>query len=59
MGYQYVAECDGPVSREQAAAAASIGRTLAAYHLDKLAGAGLLNPRAHTRSVDAGPFLRT
>ncbi len=40
--YQYVAECDGPVSREQAADAAKIGRTLAAYHLDKLADAGLL-----------------
>jgi predicted ArsR family transcriptional regulator len=40
--YEYVIESDGPVSREQAAAAASIGRTLAAYHLDKLAEAGLL-----------------
>jgi predicted ArsR family transcriptional regulator len=40
--YQYVTESDGPVSREQAADAASIGRTLAAYHLDKLADAGLL-----------------
>ena len=40
--YEYVTESDGPVSREQAAAAASIGRTLAAYHLDKLADAGLL-----------------
>lgn len=40
--YEYVTENDGPVSREQAAAAASIGRTLAAYHLDKLADAGLL-----------------
>ena len=27
--YEYVIESDGPVSREQAAAAASIGRTLA------------------------------
>ena len=33
--YEHVIESDGPVSREQAAAAASIGRTLAAYHLDK------------------------
>jgi predicted ArsR family transcriptional regulator len=40
--YEYVLESDGPVSREQAAAAASIGRTLAAYHLDILADAGLL-----------------
>lgn len=40
--YEYVIESDGPVSREQAAAAAAVGRTLAAYHLDKLAEAGLL-----------------
>jgi predicted ArsR family transcriptional regulator len=40
--YEYVTESDEPVSREQAAAAASIGRTLAAYHLDILANAGLL-----------------
>jgi predicted ArsR family transcriptional regulator len=40
--YECVLESDEPVSREQAAAAASIGRTLAAYHLDKLADAGLL-----------------
>jgi predicted ArsR family transcriptional regulator len=40
--YEYVTENDAPVSREQAAAAASVGRTLAAYHLDKLADAGLL-----------------
>lgn len=41
--YEYVSECDDPTSREQAAAAAGIGRTLAAYHLDKLADAGLLS----------------
>lgn len=41
--YQYIAEHEGSVSREQAADAAGIGRTLAAYHLDKLADAGLLN----------------
>ncbi|MGZ4521269.1 MAG: ArsR family transcriptional regulator, partial [Mycobacteriaceae bacterium] len=35
--YEYVTECAEPASREQAAAAAGIGRTLAAYHLDKLA----------------------
>jgi predicted ArsR family transcriptional regulator len=40
--YGYVIAQDAPVSREQAAAAAGIGRTLAAYHLDKLAEAGLL-----------------
>ncbi|MGH3472187.1 MAG: helix-turn-helix transcriptional regulator [Nocardioidaceae bacterium] len=40
--YGYVIAQDDPVSREQAAAAVGIGRTLAAYHLDKLAGVGLL-----------------
>jgi predicted ArsR family transcriptional regulator len=41
--YDYVAACDEPVSREEAAAATGIGRSLAAYHLDKLAAAGLLD----------------
>ena len=40
--YEYVAGSRGPTSREQAAAATGIGHTLAAYHLDKLADAGLL-----------------
>ncbi|WP_255450290.1 metalloregulator ArsR/SmtB family transcription factor [Skermania sp. ID1734] len=41
--YEYVASRDEPVSREDAAAAAGIGRTLAAYHLDKLADAGIFS----------------
>jgi predicted ArsR family transcriptional regulator len=40
--YEYVTERDVPVSRDDAAAAVGIGRTLAAYHLDKLADADLL-----------------
>lgn len=40
--YGFVCEQRGPVSRDRAAAATGIGRTLAAYHLDKLVGAGLL-----------------
>lgn len=40
--YEYVSGQDRPVSREEAAAATGITRTLAAYHLDKLADAGLL-----------------
>lgn len=40
--YDYVVARDAPVSREEAATALEIGRTLAAYHLDKLAEAGLL-----------------
>ncbi|HEY7054094.1 MAG TPA: ArsR family transcriptional regulator, partial [Mycobacterium sp.] len=31
--YEYVVHSGGSVSRDQAAAAAGIGRTLAAYHL--------------------------
>ena len=53
--YEYVIECDGPVSREQAAAAASIGRTLAAYHLDKLADAGLLTISYQRPAGRGGP----
>jgi predicted ArsR family transcriptional regulator len=53
--YEYVIESDGPVSREQAAAAASIGRTLAAYHLDKLADAGLLTVSYQRPAGRGGP----
>lgn len=41
--YQYIASCDEPVAREDAATAVGISRTLAAYHLDKLAEAGILS----------------
>lgn len=40
--YEYVASRDEPVARDDAAAAVSISRTLAAYHLDRLADAGIL-----------------
>lgn len=40
--YAYVAGQRDPVTRDQAAAAAGMSRTLAAYHLDKLTEAGLL-----------------
>lgn len=40
--YQFTAGQDEPVTRDQAAAATGISRTLAAYHLDKLADAGLV-----------------
>jgi len=40
--YDYVASRDAPVGREEAAAAAGMSRTLAAYHLDRLTAAGLL-----------------
>jgi predicted ArsR family transcriptional regulator len=53
--YEYVTESSGPVSREQAASAASIGRTLAAYHLDKLAEAGLLTVSYQRPEGRGGP----
>lgn len=40
--YEYVAAQPDPVTREGAAAATGITRTLAAYHLDKLTDAGLI-----------------
>ena len=40
--YEYVASQDKPVRRDDAAEAAGVSRTLAAYHLDRLAEAGLL-----------------
>jgi predicted ArsR family transcriptional regulator len=40
--YEHVAAAGGPVSRNAVADALSIGRTLAAHHLDKLAEAGLV-----------------
>lgn len=53
--YAYVAGQTEPVSRDQAAAAAGIGRTLAAYHLDKLAEAGLLTTRYQRPEGRRGP----
>jgi predicted ArsR family transcriptional regulator len=40
--YAYIRHAEGPVTRDQVAAAAGISRKLAAFHLDKLAAAGLL-----------------
>lgn len=40
--YEYVASQDIPVRRDNAAKATGVSRTLAAYHLDRLAEAGLL-----------------
>jgi predicted ArsR family transcriptional regulator len=40
--YEFVSGSTEPVARDEAAAAARIGRALAAYHLDKLVGLGLL-----------------
>jgi predicted ArsR family transcriptional regulator len=40
--YEFVCAAGRPVSRDDAAAHAGIGRTLAAYHLDRLAEGGLV-----------------
>jgi predicted ArsR family transcriptional regulator len=53
--YDHVAGQSSPVSREEAAAAVGIGRTLAAYHLDRLAAEGLLTVTHERRSGRSGP----
>ncbi len=53
--YEYVAAQDGPVRRDDAAAAIGISRTLAAYHLDRLAQAGLLATRYARPPGRGGP----
>jgi predicted ArsR family transcriptional regulator len=46
---------DGGVGRDEAAAAVGISRALAAYHLDKLVEAGLLETRFERRTGRRGP----
>jgi len=53
--YEYVSDAGRPVSREEAAGAAGITRTLAAYHLDKLAEAGLLATTYQRPAGRGGP----
>jgi len=53
--YEHVAGQPDPVSRDAAAAATGIGRTLAAYHLDRLAAEGLLTVAYERRSGRTGP----
>lgn len=50
-----MASCDAPVTREDAAAAVGISRTLAAYHLDKLAEFGILTVNYARPSDRTGP----
>ena len=54
--YDHVAAQTAPVSREEVAAGRGVGRTLAAYHLDRLAAEGLLDrhPRAPHRPQRPG-----
>ena len=53
--YEFVAASDGPVSRDQAAESADVQRTLAAFHLDKLATAGLLDVEFRRLNGRSGP----
>jgi predicted ArsR family transcriptional regulator len=53
--YDYVSAQAGPVGRDEVATALGIGRTLAAYHLDRLAKEGLLAVAYARRSGRTGP----
>ena len=53
--YDHVSAQPAPVSREEVAAAAGVGRTLAAYHLDRLAAEGLLVVTSERRTGRTGP----
>jgi predicted ArsR family transcriptional regulator len=53
--YQVVVAGDGPVGRDEVATALGVGRTLAAFHLDKLVDAGLLEVSYARRSGRSGP----
>jgi predicted ArsR family transcriptional regulator len=53
--YRVVADSGRPVGRDEAAAAAGVGRPLAAYHLDKLVELGLLSASYQRPQGRAGP----
>jgi predicted ArsR family transcriptional regulator len=53
--YQYVQRQPRAVSRDDAAAAVGISRALAAFHLDKLVGLGLLKAEYRRLSGRSGP----
>lgn len=53
--YDYVAGQPDAVGRDQAAAALGISRELAAFHLDRLVGAGLLEAEYRRRNGRTGP----
>ena len=53
--YEYVVEQGAWVGREQAAAATGISRTLAAHHLDRLAGEGLVEVEFRRLGDRRGP----
>ena len=53
--YEFVRATAAPTSREQAARALGISRTLAAYHLDKLVESGLLTTEFRRAEGRTGP----
>ena len=53
--YEVVTRQDGPMGRDEAAAAAGIGRALAVYHLDKLVESGLLTASYQRPAGRSGP----
>jgi predicted ArsR family transcriptional regulator len=53
--YHCVTSRDGGVGRDEAAAAVGVSRALAAYHLDRLVDAGLLDTRFERRTERRGP----
>ena len=53
--YDYVSAQGGPAGRDEVATALGIGRTLAAYHLDRLAKEGLLSVAYARRWGRTGP----
>jgi predicted ArsR family transcriptional regulator len=53
--YDVVTSQPGPVSRDEAASAAGIGRALAVYHLDKLVESGLLTASYQWPPGRSGP----
>jgi len=53
--YEHVAGVDDAVDRDEAAAAVGVGRPLAAFHLDRLVVAGLLDVEYRRRSGRSGP----
>lgn len=50
--YDFVRHQDRPVTREEAAEARAISRNLAAFHLDKLVAAGLLQAKYQKHTVE-------
>jgi len=53
--YEFVAARREPVDRDNAAAAVGVGRPLAAFHLERLARAGLLDVEYRRRTGRTGP----